>query len=106
MRVSAFLIAIVATSVLSAPVAAKSKPDQRAQIEAFVDERGLPDGADRACVVDRAVKEHPNVPLTLVGPRLSGAAKAQHDENVRRIRIALAVKTGVEACSPTAAGGN
>ena len=105
MRVSTLLLALAAASVLSAPVAAKAKPSLRAQIEAFVDERGLPEGVDRACVVDGAVKRHPNVPLTLVGPPLTGAAKVHHEELVRQLRIGIAVKIAVEACTPTPAGG-
>ena len=106
MRGSFLILALGAVSALSAPVFAQANPDLRTQISAFVDERGLPEGVDRTCVIDRAVREHPNVPLTLVGPRLSGAAKAQHDANVRRIRIALAVNAGVEACAPAPTEGN
>jgi hypothetical protein len=106
MRALILILTLGAVTALTTPVAAQSNRELRAQISAFVDERGLPEGVDRTCVIDRAVREHPNVPLTLAGPRLSGAAKAQHEANVRRIRIALAVNAGVEACAPAPTEGN
>ena len=106
MRLAALLLTLSAAVGLAAPVAASQSGSLRSQIEVFVDERGLPDNVDRVCVIDRAVREHPNVPLTLVGPPLSGRAKEQHDENVRRLRIGLAVNAAIAACTPAPTEGN
>ncbi|MEH6698889.1 MAG: hypothetical protein V7672_09325 [Brevundimonas sp.] len=100
MKISVLLLTLCAVIGFAVPVAASQDASLRAQIETFVDERGLPEDADRACVVDRAVQEHPNVPLMTVGPRPpAGPAREQHDENLRRIRVALAVDAAIKLCA-------
>jgi hypothetical protein len=98
-----FLLLLGVVSAAAAPAGAK--PNARADIEASLATWDLPANTDRTCVVDRAVEAYPNVPLTVVGPPLSGAARKLHEENIRRIRADLAVNAGIEACVPASTQG-
>ena len=103
MKPSAFLLLLAAISAVSVPAGASAKSELRSEIAAFVETRELAADVDRTCVIDRAIKEHPKVPLTLVGPPLSGKARELHEANVKKIKIALAVNAAVTACTPTSA---
>jgi hypothetical protein len=97
-KLIAGLALIGAFGTASADSVPKEQRFTRAELEAKLDCTALPEGADCTCVADEAMKANVK-PINLIEPRNAPAEfKARNRENIKAIRISLAIKAGKSAC--------